>query len=189
MKAILITLLLAGSQLLAQTTASIEEGEQTLTWIGKAAVGNYAPEGTIEILNAEIEYTSNSIEKLSLVVDMRTLAQENTQLQDHLKEKDFFHVKKFPVASFILSERVSIENSEVIISGKMTIRGQAQTENIYGQIKVDKDEGTLTFAFDHKMDRTKYGVNHNSPSLFKKLKENAIADDFVLKGSITFKNN
>lgn len=38
------------------------------------------------------------------------------------------------------------------------------------------------------MDRTQYGVNHNSPSIFKRLKEDAIADEFVLKGELIFQN-
>ena len=47
-------------------------------------------------------------------------------------------------------------------------------------------EGMISITFNHKMDRTTYGVNYNSPSIFKSLKENVIADDFTLKASLTF---
>lgn len=182
---ILILALLIYSTAIAQIEASISNKEQNLTWIGKAAVGGYAPEGTLKIISGKIVFTSEEIIELSLVIDMKSLDQENTQLRDHLLEKDFFYVKKFPVATFILSEAVKIENESAKVSGKMTIKGKTQIEQIPLLISIS-EEGII-LQFEHKMDRTKYGVNHNSPSIFKKLKENAIADEFVLKGTIKFK--
>ncbi|MEL6812017.1 MAG: YceI family protein [Bacteroidota bacterium] len=169
----------------SQQQGNISENEQTISWIGRAAVGSYAPEGTLGILNGSISYTSEEITALSMVVDMRTLEQENTQLRDHLRAKDFFYVKKFPVATFILSSPVKIENGTANLTGKMTIRGEAQDEDIKASLIIS-EEG-IRVSFNHTMDRTRYGVNHNSPSIFKKLKENAIADEFVLKGALRFK--
>ena len=181
---ILIILLLSYSLTNAQIKARVSENNRKLTWIGKASVGNYAPQGTLEIMSGEIIYTSEEIQQLNLVINMKSLEQENTQLQNHLLEKDFFYVKKFPVATFVQTEAVKLENGYAIISGNMTIRGKTQTENIIIQINSNKDGVTITF--EHKMDRTRYGVNHNSPSIFKKIKENAIADEFLLKGNIKF---
>ncbi|MFT4851222.1 MAG: polyisoprenoid-binding protein YceI [Sediminicola sp.] len=93
-------------------------------------------------------------------------------------------MKKFPVATFVQTEAVTLENGYAIISGNMTIRGEIKIENIKIQIKPNKDG--ITISLEHKIDRTLYGVNHNSPSIFKKIKENAIADEFILKCSIKF---
>lgn len=155
---------------------------QQVTWIGKAAVGGYAPEGTLNLLEATASLQGELLSKLNIIVDMRTLEQENTQLRDHLREKDFFHIEKFPVAVFSLTEAVNISEEKIILKGNMTIRGKTVTESIPAIIK--QSEGVLIVSFDHVMDRTAYGIVYNSPSVFKRLKDNAIADEFQLKGEI-----
>jgi len=183
MKTICITFVLFLSTFVqAQTTATISEKQQTISWIGKAAVGGYAPEGTLEIKTASITFTSEEIMDLQLVVDMKSLEQENKQLRDHLLEKDFFYTEKYPEATFKLSMATPINNGKVQLKGMMTIRGETQEENI--EATVVYSEENITLQFNHTMDRTRYGVNHNSPTLFKRIKENAIADDFVLKGKL-----
>ena len=182
----LILALFIYSTTFAQKETKVSENGQSLTWIGKAAVGGYAPEGTLKIMSGKIVYTSEEIVDLKIVIDMKSLEQENVQLRDHLRDKDFFYVKKFPVATFILSEAVKIENGYANILGNMTIRGKTQPEKISALISPSA-EG-VKIDFKHKMDRTRYGVNHNSPSIFKKIKENAIADEFILKGAINFNN-
>ena len=62
----------------------------------------------------------------------------------------------------------------------MTIKDISKTESF--TIKIDEDYKELTFNIS--IDRTIYGVKFNSPSFFKKMKENAIADEFKLKGSL-----
>ncbi len=186
MKKLFLLLTLAmGFTSLAQKTANINN-EQTLNWIGRAAVGGYAPEGTLDIKSASVEYTSEEIKSLSIIVDMKSLEQENRQLRDHLKEEDFFYVEKYPEATFSLSEPVQVENGKAELKGIMTIRGNTNSETIPATVQLA--DGQITITFDHKMDRTLYGVNHNSPSIFKRLKENAIADEFVLKGTLVFQN-
>ena len=188
MKTIGITFLLFLNTFVhAQTTAIISEKQQSLTWIGKAAMGGYAPEGTLDIKSAAISFTSEVITDLKLVVDMKSLEQENKQLRDHLLEKNFFYTKKYPEATFQLLEAAPIVNGEVQLKGMMTIRGKTKEETIMAT--VIPSEENIRLQFEHIMDRTRYGVNHNSPSLFKRLKENAIADDFVLKGRPVFSVN
>jgi polyisoprenoid-binding protein YceI len=158
---------------------------QKITWIGKAAVGGYAPEGSLQILNASATVENDKITSLRIVIDMKTLEQENKQLRDHLRQEDFFHVERFPVATFILTKPISIESEQTELIGEMTIRGKTNTEEIPSTIAYSK--GAILIDFSHTMDRTKYGVNYNSPSIFKRIKENAIADEFILKGNITIR--
>ena len=185
MKTICITFVLLLSYFVqAQTTATISEKQQTISWIGKAAVGGYAPEGTLEIKRASIIFSSEEITDLQLVVDMKSLEQENQQLRDHLLEKDFFYTEKYPEATFNLIKATLITNGTVQLKGMMIIRGETQEETI--EATVVYSEERISLQFEHIMDRTRYGVNHNSPTLFKRLKENAIADEFVLKGILVF---
>jgi polyisoprenoid-binding protein YceI len=185
MRTICITfVLLLSTFVQAQTTATISEKQQTISWIGKAAVGGYAPEGTLDIKTASITFTSEEITDLQLVVDMKSLEQENKQLRDHLLQEDFFYTEKYPEATFKLCKTTPIVNGTTQLKGMMTIRGETQAENI--EATVVYSEERITLQFEHTMDRTRYGVNHSSPTLFKRLKENAIADDFILKGTLIF---
>ena len=171
---------------LAITTISYSQTQNTnqlITWEGKAAVGSYAPEGTLEILDASVKVLEGEITALSIVVDMRTLEQENTQLRDHLKREDFFYIEKFPVATFVLKEILDKNGPNMILAGEMTIRGVTVKENI--PATVEMLEGKLSLTFAHIMDRTDYGIVYNSPSVFKRLKDNAIADEFKLIGNLT----
>ena len=158
-----------------------------ITWQGKAAYNSYAPEGSLTILSASLTESEDSITELNVVIDMRTLEQENTRLRDHLRDEDFFDVQRFPVASFTLTSPASVSDSVVLLSGNMTIKGETRTEEIKATLTTHPDGLLLTF--EHSMDRTLYGVNFNSPSFFSNLKDQAIADEFVLKGSIVFASN
>ena len=173
----IIVLLLIGIVATAQNSKT-----QQLTWQGKAAVGGYAPEGTLDILKTSAQFDEGVLSALSIVVDMRTLEQENTQLRDHLRNKDFFHVKKYPVAIFILKSTEVISDNSIILIGDMTIKGITKEERIEAGLTDQGDQ--LEIKIDHRMNRIDYGIIYNSPSVFEKLKENAVADEFVLSGSI-----
>lgn len=172
------------SLLFGQDTYTITKQSNTLTWGGKAAVGGYAPEGTLQIQNATITYENNTITALEIIVDMTSLYQENKQLSGHLRDKDFFHIKKYKTATFILSEPVNVSSETCILNGMMTIKENQNKEAVKATITIQ--DGSISITFNHTMDRTTYGVNYNSPSIFKSLKENVIADDFTLKGSLIF---
>lgn len=184
MKTGILLLLLSISTFGYSQSAEKSIEKQQLTWGGKAAVGGYAPEGTLDVKSIALTYTSEKITALKIVVDMTSLYQENEQLAGHLIQKDFFHVKKYPTAVFEITEASSIVDGNVTLIGKMTIKGVSLKEEIAAWIKISN--GFITLEFDHTMDRTRYGITYNSPSVFEKLKENAIADKFTLKGCLVY---
>lgn len=171
----------------SQNTHTLTPESNTLTWQGKAALGSYAPEGILKIKNVTIQAIDSKLQTLTIVVDMTSLYQENTQLSTHLRDEDFFHVKKYKTAVFKLIEPIDISNSSIMLKGTMTIKGETNIEQI--QASVSRDDQKISIRFNHIMDRTKYGINYNSPSIFKSLKENVIADDFTLKGALYFTKN
>ncbi|MEP0262495.1 YceI family protein [Dokdonia sp.] len=168
----------------SQNTHTPTQESNTLTWQGKAALGSYTPEGTLKIKDIEIQATDSKLQALTIVVDMTSLYQENVQLSGHLRGKDFFHVKKHKTAVFKLLKSVDITSIDCILTGAMTIKGKTNTELI--EVRITKTETHITIDFNHTMDRTQYDINYNSPSIFKSLKENVIADNFTLKGTLVF---
>lgn len=154
-----------------------------ISWTGKAAFSAYALTGTLKAKKGIIVIENDSIKKLEVEIDMKSLHHDNKDLKNHLKNKDFFEVKKFEKATFILTNATKIINKKAFLEGNMMIKNKLHKEIIAIQLINDK---TISLSFETELDRTKYGVKFNSPSFFKKMKENAIADNFVLKSTLIF---
>lgn len=151
-----------------------------LNWTGKAAFNSYSLTGKLKPKKGVIKIEGNTITNLKVIIDMKSLYHENKDLKKHLRGQDFFEVKSFTEASFEISEPTKITNNKANLIGEMTIKDIIKKEVIEIIIIENK------ISFEYKINRTKYGVKFNSPSFFKKMKENAIADEFVLKGELFF---
>ena len=153
-----------------------------LKWTGKAAFNSYELTGTLKTQEGLIVIDQNTITNLKIIVSMESLNHENSDLKSHLRSKDFFDVKNYKTAFFELTQPAEIINKEVTLIGTMTIKGVRNSESISAFINSE----TSTISFKTNLNRVNYGVTFNSPSVFEKLKENAIADIFVLQGTLKF---
>ncbi len=160
---------------------SINIENSSLRWTGKAAFNAYSLTGTLKVKNGVIKIENDSIKILKITIDMESLDHKNSDLKKHLSGKDFFEVKTYKVATFFLYKPVSINNGEVTLRGEMSIKDITKMETF--TIKLNTDYSSLSFGIT--IDRTSYGVKFNSPSFFKKMKENAIADEFKLTGTLS----
>jgi len=154
-----------------------------LNWTGKAAFNAYSLTGNLTAKTGKIIVKNDSITTLEVIIDMKSLHHKNKDLKKHLKNKDFFQVKKYSTAIFILNKAVKIKDNKAILEGNMTIKNKTHKEIIEATIRKDN---SLQLTFTTKLNRTKYGIIYNSPNFFKRLKQNAIADDFILESSLFF---
>ena len=166
-------------QLNAQTTLKPTE----LSWTGSAAYSAYDLTGSIELQRGELEIRNDSIMKLNVVVNMKSLDHENGTLKKHLRSKDFFEVNSYKEALFRLKEPALISGNSATITGDFKIKGIVKTETI----TITFNESFSVLNLDININRTDYGITYNSPTFFEKLKEDAIADEFNLKGEISLK--
>jgi len=163
----------------------LNPNDSNLSWKGKAAFESYSLTGTLQPFKGILVIKKNTIEKLTVTIDMKSLYHENKDLKSHLRGKDFFEVKTYKTATFVLSKPTDYLDKNIVLVGEMTIKGVTKKEVITA--KISKENGSVEIVFDIDLDRTLYGVEYNSPSIFEKLKENAIADIFHLKGTLVFK--
>ncbi|WP_299312554.1 YceI family protein [uncultured Aquimarina sp.] len=188
MKSLQIILIILCLQLGVQKTYAqnfkLDSQKSTLFWTGKAAFSSYSLKGTVAPKKGTLYITDKAIATLNIIIDMKSLDHENSDLKNHLKNEDFFEVKKYPEATFFLDNITNIEEGKAILRGKLTIKEKTNTEDI--PVKIEQTKSRIILKFNHTIDRTKYGVNHNSPSIFKRMKENAIADEFILEGTLVF---
>lgn len=162
---------------------TIDLEKSSLNWTGKAAFDAYSLTGTLKVKRGEILIENDSIKSLNLSIDMKSLNHENKDLKTHLRGEDFFEVNTYTEATFTVTQPVQIKNGSTEVTGELKIKDVTKTETF--TINLNDDYSTL--SFDISVDRTKYGVKFNSPSFFKKMKENAIADEFKLKGSLSLR--
>ncbi len=162
----------------------LDNNKSEINWTGKAAFNSYSLTGTLTSEAGNIIIKDNLIESLEVVIDMKSLNHENKRLKSHLRGKDFFEVKKYAQATFTLDEPTTVQDGHAELSGTLKIKNSAHSENIKAIVKIEDNKVLLTF--NTEIDRTKYGVKFNSPTFFKKMKENAIADSFKLEGGFVF---
>lgn len=163
---------------------NLDHKNSSISWTGKAAFNAYALTGSLQAKSGEIEIENDSIKKLEVIIDMKSLHHSNKDLKKHLRNKDFFEVKKYQTAFFTLTNPVKITAGKIVLVGNMTIKNITKKEEI--EVEINKNE-IVNIKFNTNLDRTKYGVKFNSPSFFKSMKENAIADEFILKSELIFK--
>jgi polyisoprenoid-binding protein YceI len=179
-KSILLLLLLAPIPLLAQSRQSIaiDQKASSLTWTGHAQVGTYAPSGNLSIREGKIQLENGNLLGATLLVDMNSMTQSNTDLLHHLKSADFFDVEHYPTA-LIKIDRIA--NGTVF--GSITIKGKSAP--LEAPVKVSEVDGRFTITGKVTLDRTRYGIVYNSPSFFSSLGNKAIRNTFEVEFTLT----
>lgn len=96
--------------------------------------------------------------KLSVNIDMTALTSDNPMLTGHLKNADFFEVKKYPSAKFESTKVEVTGDHEYKVTGDLTMHGK--TAAITFPLKLSEKEGVKTLAGEWKLDRTKWGISY-----------------------------
>lgn len=154
---------------------NLQPAKQIISWTGYGEIGSYSLSGGLKLKSGRFNYDGKILSKGIFVFDMNTISHENKTLVKHLKDEDFFYVKKYPVAEFQLS---SVQNGKA--SGYVIIRNIKKpiefpvsiVENAGKQLVI---KGTL------RIDRTQFEIYYNSNSFFQDLGSNAIKNEFDLK--------
>ena len=123
------------------------------------------------------------------VVDMNTIEdgshRSDNNLIKHLKDADFFDVKKFPFSTIAITRVASINVEDREITGNLTIKGITHPATFPARIEVKggvvKANGKLV------IDRTLWDVRYKSGKFFDNLKDQAIADSIEFNIKIVAK--
>ena len=180
-----ISIILFLAQIAIAQNYELEASKSQVSWTGKAAFNAYSLSGSLQAENAQLKIADGQLLSANLLIDMKTLAAENKDLEKHLRSKDFFEVKKYPKASFVLTESSPFTAGRQTLRGNLIIKEQSHPADI--QIEISQQQGKYTVKGSMKIDRTQYGIYYNSPNVFTNLKEQAIADEFELNFSLKFK--
>ncbi|CAM1334780.1 YceI family protein [Tenacibaculum aestuariivivum] len=153
--------------------------ESTVDWKGSKPTGSH--NGVINITRGLFDIENNVLKSGEFIIDMNSIscndlevADGKEKLEKHLKDTDFFDVKKFPTAKFEIASS-EIKNGKLHVTGNLTLRGT--TKSITIPATVTQNENVATFKSDvFSIDRTDFGVTYKSKKIDAALKDKFIND-------------
>ncbi len=174
--------------------------ESEIKWEGLKKTGS-GHNGEISIEKGTFTYADGAIESGMFVINMESIdvqdleGDKKQKLEAHLKgtvegkEGDFFNVKEYPHAIFEVTG-VETNNNKTVLLGNLEMKGE--TKNIEVPVKnMEKNGDFIEFTTEEfAIDRTKWGVNYGSKSVFDNLVgDNIINDEIGLQIHIKAKKN
>ena len=178
-------------------TYEIDTTASTIEWRGTKPTGEHV--GTINIQDGTLSATQEEVTSGNVTIDMNSIKvldegmadDDRASLENHLKgtvegkETDFFNVRKYPTARFEITG-VTEENGQKMLQGNLTLKDS--TKNIQFPVNTDINEDEITLESEtFTIDRTNWGVNYGSRSVFDNLGDNFISDDMELTIKVTAK--
>lgn len=133
-------------------------------------------EGTIDVVGGKAETG-----RVTITIDPSTLKTEDEELDDHLKSKDFFDVKKFPKASFVSTSIAPIAPAGAggathTVTGNLELHGVTRSIGVPATIAIADGEVTANAEFTIK--RKDFGI------VYPGKPDDLIKDEVLIKLSL-----
>lgn len=160
----------------AAEKVSLNAEKSKIEFVGSKPDGKH--EGGFKKFTAEavVDLENPDDGELEMVIDATSLWSDADKLTNHLKNPDFFDVRKYPKIMF---KATKIDHSEapekVTITGMMTMLGKEVEVTIPTAATVTDE--AITLKGDFKIDRTKWGMTYG---------EGKINNDVLIKTTLVF---
>ncbi len=164
------------------TTASV------IHWEGNKPTGTHT--GTIQIEEGTFQANDSILQSGTFVIDMTSInvtdleGEDKMNLENHLKgtvegkEGDFFNVNQYPEATFEVTG-ITEKDGQTMLQGNLTMK--EETKNVEFPVNINRTEDAIEITSEpFVIDRTKWGVNYGSKSVFEGLGDKFISDDIKL---------
>jgi len=162
----------------------VDTNESVINWKGYKVTGQHY--GTVKLEEGNLEYTDGMLSGGSFAIDMSTImvgdleGEYKGKLENHLKSDDFFGVKNYPTAEFVITEVISRgKPGDYRITGDLTIK--ETTKPVKFNASITEEGGKHVAMADITIDRAEYNVRYGSGSFFDNLGDKTIYDEFDLQ--------
>ncbi|WP_199118672.1 YceI family protein [Pedobacter sp. ASV28] len=158
---------------------TVDVTKSTITWEGKKFSGGH--NGTVALTSGTLAFNGQKLVEGGFIANMTTIkdADGSAGLEKHLKADDFFGVEKFPAANFVI-KKVEGAGADVKVTGDLTIKGKTNSISFPAKITWNADKTVTATADKIVIDRTKFGIEYKSKSIFSSIGDNFIYDEFTL---------
>ncbi|MFI5450880.1 YceI family protein [Pedobacter sp. UC225_61] len=180
---ILLLAVIASFSLVAFTAKDdiykVDLTKSSITWEGKKFAGSH--NGTVDLTSGNLNFNGKKLTGGGFVANMTTIkdADKNGGLEKHLKADDFFGADKFPAANFVI-KKVEGNGANVNITGDLTIKNVTNSVTFPATLVWNADKSVTATADKIVIDRTKYGIQFKSKSVFSNIGDNFIYDEFTI---------
>jgi polyisoprenoid-binding protein YceI len=165
---------------------TVDVTKSAITWEGKKFAGSH--NGTVGLTSGTLAFNGKNLTQGGFVANMTTIkdADKNAGLERHLKADDFFGVEKFPAANFVI-KKVTGTGAAVNVTGDLTIKGVTQSVTFPATVAWNADKTVTATAEKITIDRTKFGIQFKSKSVFANIGDNFIYDEFTISVKLVAK--
>ncbi len=188
MRQLLITFIILTSLTVAgqsQKTYQLNTTKSTLQWKGEYTFYFGGHDGNVSFSKGELYTTNKTITGGYFEIDMNSITNNDIDNPDgkeslvgHLKNEDFFDVKKHPKATLKMKNVLYDQsNNEHRIFADLTIKGITLPVEFRANANEDKQQLTTRF----KIDRTRWGITYNN-----KIKNEALSDAIEFDVTLQF---
>ncbi len=179
------------------TSFNVTPAVSKVMWTGNKPAGKH--NGTIDVTSGTVSVEGDKVTGGNFVLDMTTIncldlqAGQKADLEGHLKgmaegkEDHFFNVAKFPTATFEITSVKGLEGNDKansLVYGNLTMKGVSKEVGFPANI-VATEGGVNVTTPAFTINRTDWGVNYGSKSIFDNLKDKFINDDIELSINLT----
>jgi len=163
---------------------AVNTDESVIWWTGRNRNGKHY--GTLKLSKGEIQVRNGAIQG-AFEIDMTTIKNKDLEgdplrpvLIAHLLSDDFFFVKMFPKASFILDatrvvESPTLSSPNFGVTGTLELRGVKAEINFPATVN-RREDGSVSIEAHFDLDRTRWNVRYGSSRFFEHLGMHLVYD-------------
>jgi len=183
--AVLIGLTFLSFQSFANTLdGEVKVKDAKIVWKGFKVTG--AHEGVISLDSGTLIFEEDELVGGNFTVDMTSLTCTDltgvykSKLEGHLKSDDFFDTDKHKESTLSITKASKINATSYSVKADLSIKGQTEKIEFVTSLYGKKATSSM------KIDRTKFGIEYGSGSVFKSLGDKMIYDEFELIIDLNF---
>ena len=167
--------------------------ESFVNWKGMHVIGGNGHQGYIKPLTGNLAFDANgAIAGGYFELDMNTITltdkkdtSSDNGVVSHLKNPDFFDVKKYPRGTFQLTKAIKVSgDSSYDITGQLTLR--AITQEIHFPATIVRNGEDIVATASLTIDRTKWGITYQSGSILGLVKDELLEDKVPVSLALRF---
>lgn len=156
-------------------------------WKGSKPTGEHS--GIIKLKSGNYFVNNNELTGGEFILDMNSILnidieseEMNAKLVNHLKAADFFNVDSFPEGRFVITSVNKLKEGAFSheINGDLTVKNISKAISFKANVKVADGIVTAT-SEEFSLNRTLWGINYKSKTIFNELKDKFIDDEFFVR--------
>lgn len=164
-----------------------------IEWVGARPASQH--NGTVGLKEGHLKINDGEIVGGEFIIDLENIVVlditdpgRNERLKSHLESDDFFDVPNHPEARFEITNVQKKDDagsqSTHQITGNLTMRGVTKSVTFDASVEPSDDSVTAR-SVQFLIDRTEWGVNYQSQTVYADLVDRFILDDIALVINLT----